>query len=208
MSLVVDPMRLGVAAEFAEPGALLAAIRRLRELGYERLDAYTPYPVPGLEEAIPVRRTRLPWLALAAGLAGALTGYLVQWYCNAYDFPINVGGRPLHSAPAFLVIAFETGVLFASVAVFFGIWIGGRLPEPWTPLSDLPGFERATVDRFWLAVDARDPRFDDPLREGREGGETGLERLLRRAGALRVVRPERVEPSAEPPPVRRPEGVS
>lgn len=191
MSLVVDPMRLGVAAECATPEVLREALAVLRRARVERLDAYTPYPVPGVEELLPARRTRLPWLAFAFGLAGAAFAYLVQWYTNAVDYPLDVGGRPLHSAPAFVPITFETMVLFAALALFFGLWIGGRLPELWNPLFDVEGFERASVDRFWIGVDARDPFFAERPEE--------VEALLARTGALRVVHPERVEPSVELP---------
>ncbi len=193
MSLVVDPMRIAVAAEFATPGKLLAAARALRERGYERLDAYTPYPVEGLADLLGIRRTRLPWLTLAGGAFGGLSGYLLQWWCNAVDYPLNVGGRPLNSAPAFIPVTFEMTVLFASLFLFFGLWIGARMPEVWNPLFELEGFERASVDRFWLAVDAREARLEE------EDERDELVELLTGGGALQVVHPEQVVPAVELP---------
>ena len=189
MSLFVDPMRIAVAAEFATAEELKEAAGELRERGYERLDAYTPYPVDGLADLLGIRRTRLPWLTLAGGAFGGISGYLLQWWCNGIDYPLDVGGRPLNSAPAFIPVTFEMTVLFASLFLFFGLWIGSRLPEVWNPLFELDGFERASVDRFWLAVDARDPR----LEEADEADD--LAGILTGAGALQVVHPEQVEPS-------------
>lgn len=188
--LAVDPMRLALAAEFASPRALLSAAGAARAAGWRRLDAYTPFPVPGLEEELAIPRTRLRWAVLAAALAGGALGYWVQWWTAAVDYPLVVGGRPLHSAPAFVLITFESAVLCAAVTAFVGLWWAGRLPEPWSPLTEIEGFERASVDRYWLAVDERDPRLRGGPAE-RSAAERGLRELLAGAGALRVVRPPR-----------------
>jgi hypothetical protein len=156
----VDPMRVAIAAEYATPDALLDAATALRARGYVRLDAYTPYPLDALEDRLAIPRTRLPWLAFAAGVAGVVVGYGLQWFCNVWSYPIPVGGRPIHSGPAFIPITFETTVLFASAATFVGFFLASGLPELWNPLFEVPGFERASVDAFWLAVDGRDERFD------------------------------------------------
>ncbi len=179
MKLLADPFRLGVVAEYDSVQALAAALRSLRDQGYRRLDAYVPYGIDSLEELLHVPRTRVPWAALAGGLFGVAFAYSLPWFCNAYDYPIDVGGRPLHSALAFVPITFETAILFASLTTFVAVLAVGRLPEPWSPLSEVPGFERASVDRFWLGIDERDPQFR---------AETSLDDLQTTA-PLRVVRP-------------------
>ncbi len=117
---------------------------------------------------------------LLAGATGAVFAYGLQWYCNSWDYPIDVGGRPIHPAPAFIPITFETTVLFAAAAAFVGFLISSRLPEPWNPLFEIPEFERASVDRFWLAIDGRDACF--------AGDRTPVE--LAETAPLRIVRPE------------------
>lgn len=164
-------------AEFASPSALLAGLRALVARGVTRLDAHTPYDVAGLQELVGVRRSRLPWIALAAGLIGGGAAYLLQWWINVVDYPLNIGGRPYHSAPAFLPITFEMAVLFASGAALISAIMLGGLPMLWHPAFEIDGFERATIDRFWIAVDARDPAFDVPRDSA----------MLAAAGALRVV---------------------
>ena len=109
-------MRCGVLGEFMTPEAMIAAIVGLRDRGYRRLDAFSPYPVHGAEEAAGTPRSPLGWIAFQVGLVGAGATYLLQWYCNAYDYPLDVGGRPPHSAPAFIPITFEMGVLSAALA--------------------------------------------------------------------------------------------
>jgi hypothetical protein len=145
-------------AEFESPEALARACDRLEAMGCTRLFTWTPYPVRGV-----IRRTwpaTVPWLMLAAGLLGGALGYFVQWWCNAVDFPINVGGRPLHSAPAFIPITFESAVLAASLTGFIGMLAVCGLPRLHHSVFDVEGFERATVDRFWLGIDSTDPADD------------------------------------------------
>lgn len=156
----VDPMRVGVVAEYDSPQALVAAAHAMRVHGYERLDAFTPFEVEGLDELLEVRRTRLPFVVLLAGLLGGALGYLIQWYCNSWNYPINVGGRPIHPIPAFIPVTFESTILLAGVVTFVGFFLASRLPELWNPLFEIEGFERTSVDRYWLAVDRRDLRFD------------------------------------------------
>lgn len=179
--LVVDPMRVKLGAEYASPEALLQAASEMHRRGYRRLDAYTPFEVEGLDEALGIRRTRIPLVTLVSGLLGAATGYLVQWFCNSFDYPLDVGGRPIHPAPAFIPITFETTILFAAGATFAALFIASRLPEPWNPLFEVDGFERATVDRYWIGVDGRDPSFE------RDATESDL----RATHPLRVVEVER-----------------
>jgi hypothetical protein len=153
-------MRAGLAGELDGAEALLACAREMRRRGYTRLDAHSPFPVPGLEEALAMRRSRLPWVAFAAGLGGLAVAYLIQWWTAAVDYPLDVGGRPAHAAPAYVPICFETMVLFAASVAFFGFFVAARLPALWQPVDEVDGFSRASIDRFFLTVDDRDRRFD------------------------------------------------
>jgi hypothetical protein len=147
-----------IAAEFVAESALLQAVRRLRAEGATRLEAYTPYPVEALDELLPRPPNLLPGLVFAAGVLGLAAGFLMQWYGAAVGYPINVGGRPPASWPAFIPIAFEIAVLCAVVAGFCGFFVLARLPQPHQPIAALPGFARATDDRFFLVVD--EPQLD------------------------------------------------
>jgi hypothetical protein len=166
-------------AEFGSGPALLGGLRALVAGGVSRLDTFTPYEVAGLDELLGVRRSRLPWISLVVGLLGGLAAYVFQWWINVVDTPLDIGGRPDHSAPAFLPIAFEMTVLFAAAATLVSALVLGGLPRLWHPVFDVDGFERASIDRFWLAVDAGDPAID-PARDTA---------ALEAAGALRVVWP-------------------
>lgn len=172
-------MQRALLAEFESADALLVALRRLRELGYSRLDAFTPYPVHEVEETLAVPRSKIPILVLGAGLTGALVAYLIQWACDAWAYPLDVGGRPLNSIPADIPICFETAVLFASLTAFVAPLALSGLPRIAHPLLAVDGFDRMTKDRFWAGIDAADPRFDDAVADE-----------LRRLGALRVERME------------------
>lgn len=149
----------GCAAEFASEHALLEAVRAVRAQHYVRLDAFTPFPVEGLTEALGLRRSWLNWVAFLIAMAGAGIGYVIQWYVNGIDYPIDVGGRPPRGWPAFIPITFETAVLFGGVSTFFLFFVFARLPRLWHPVFDLPGITSASNDRFWLGVDRRDERF-------------------------------------------------
>lgn len=175
-----DPTRPVILAEFGSAEALIAAATRLRELGYRRLETYSPYPLDGAEAALSLPRPRLPWVVLAGGLLGAALGYAVQSYTNARDYPLNVGGRPLDSVPAWIPITFEIGILAAAITAVLALLVTARLPRLWHPVFEVDGFESVTDDRFWLAVLAGDPRYD-PERTRRE-----LEALA----PLRIARPE------------------
>lgn len=167
-------------AEFASMEAVVSAARGLGELGYRNLEIFSPYPVSGADDLLSLRRPRLPRAVLAVGLAGALLALAVQWFTNAWDYPLNVGGRPLLAVPAWIPITFETMVLAAAVAAVIGLLAATGLPRYWHPVFEVEGFERASDDRFWIAIGRADPRLD-PARSRAE-----LERL----GALRVIIPE------------------
>jgi hypothetical protein len=169
-------MRRGLLAEFADADALCAAAREVGALGYVDVDAFTPRPVEELDDILELPRPRINWASFTIGIGMAALGFAFQWFCNAWSYPLNVGGRPAFAIPAFIPITFESGVLFASFTSFFGVFIICGLPRLYHPLFDVPGFERATHDRYFLAVGSRDPRFDASLTRG------DLERL----GPLRV----------------------
>jgi hypothetical protein len=169
-------MQAGVVAAFTGVEALLAAIQRLRALGYTLLDAYTPHPVKGLEEALGWQRSKLDLLAGASGLFGAVFAFLLQAFLVGYLYPLNVGGRPPISIAPFIVIAFETMVLFASVGGFLALFWACRLPRLRHPLFAVDGFQGATVDRYWVGINAADTRFDPDATE-RELRALGPERI-------------------------------
>ena len=150
----------GLLAEFATPGALVAATRQAWQCGYRRLDAYSPYPVEELAEALHLGRSRLPRLVLGGGLVGALAGYGLQLWTTTVAYPLNVGGRPLHSWPSFIVPTFETTILCAAGAAVAGMLLLNRLPEPYHPVFNVEAFAGATSNRFFLCIEALDPRYD------------------------------------------------
>src|SRR5205814_7196678 len=129
----------GVIGEFPTPAALLAACHALRARGFANLETYTPYALDGLDEALGRRRSRFGFGVFVAGMIGVAVGFTIQWWCNAVDYPLNVGGRPLFSWPAWVPITFETAVLFASAAAFFGVLGLARLPRLWQPIFEVDG---------------------------------------------------------------------
>lgn len=154
-----------ILIELGTPEALVPVIARLRALGFRELDAHTPWPVKGVEEALGLPRSPVARRTLIAGLLGALTAYLIQWWTNAVDYPLDVGGRPAHAAPAFVLITFETTVLFAGITAFLSVFRLSRLPRFWNPLTEVDAFRSATIDRFWISVaDAEPPLPPDRLR--------------------------------------------
>jgi hypothetical protein len=150
----------GLMAEFDNPSALVAAAEKARLAGYRQMDAYSPIPIEELNEALGLRRTRLPILVFLGGLIGCLGGYGLQYWTQALEYPMNVGGRPFHSWPQFIPVTFETTVLGAALTAFVGMWALNRLPQPYHPVFNVPEFARASTDRFFLCIEALDPRFD------------------------------------------------
>ena len=150
----------GLLAEFATADALLAATRKMREAGYRAVEAYSPFPVEGLAEAAGFGRNHVPLLALLGGIAGGGATYFMQWYSAVIDYPLNIGGRPLHSWPSFIPATFEMTILGAAVATVLGMLVLNGLPALRHPLFDEPAFDHASRNRFYLCLLARDPAFD------------------------------------------------
>lgn len=147
-------------AEFESPEALARALQRLRQRGFRKLDAHTPYPTRLVREALGAPESRLGRRVFVAGVAGAGAAYLLQWYLVAYDYPLNVGGRPPHMPLAFVPITFEMGILVAAIVAFFSVFQLGKLVRLWDPAFEAPGFESASRDHFWLRLEGDDPLFD------------------------------------------------
>lgn len=142
-----------VLAEFDSPRSLARAISAVRDRGYDKIGAHTPYSTPEVREALGVTRSRLPVAILIAGILGASGAYFLQWLLVAYSYPLNVGGRPPHFPLAFVPITFEMGVLLAAFTAFFGVLAKGRLLKLWDPVFEAEGFESASLDRFWLRLE-------------------------------------------------------
>ena len=148
----------GVMAEFATPEALLAAVRRAREAGYERVEAYAPFPVEGLAEATGMKRNWVPPIVLAGGLVGGLGGYFMQWYSAVVSYPINSGGKPPHSWPEFIPVTFELTVLAAAIAGVLGMLFLNGLPRLTHPVFNVREFDLASRNRFFLCIRAEGAR--------------------------------------------------
>jgi hypothetical protein len=154
------PPIYGLMAEFDSPDALLVAAQRAYEAGYRRMDAYSPFPVEGLAEAIGFHRSGLPLVVLIGGIVGGLGGYLMQYYLSVIDYPLNIGGRPLHSAPSFIPVTFELTILIAALAAVLGLLALNGLPMPYHPVFNVPRFELASRNLFFLCIEATDRQFD------------------------------------------------
>ena len=150
----------GVIAEFENPTALVRAARAAREKGYRKLDAYSPFPIEELNDALHLHHNRLPLIVLAGGIVGGILGYLLQYYVTVIYFPINIAGRPLHSWPSYVVITFEMTILFAALSAVLGLLALCGLPMPYHPVFNVPRFALASRNRFFLCIQARDPLFD------------------------------------------------
>jgi hypothetical protein len=150
----------GLMAEFDDPNTLVAATRRAYAEGFRKMDAYSPFPIEELTEALHLHSTRVPLITLIGGIVGACAGYGLEYWVSAIAYPINVGGRPLHSWPAFIPVTFETTVLFAALSAVIGMLALNGLPHPYHPVFNVPRFAMATRDRFFLCIEAADPRFD------------------------------------------------
>jgi len=150
----------GLMAEFDEPTTLVAATQQAHREGYRCMDAYSPFPIEELHEALGAHHTRLPLIVLVGGLFGCIGGYALQLWASAFAYPINVGGRPYHSWPAFVPITFECTILAAALSAVFSMLALNGLPMPYHPVFNVPRFALASRNRFFLCIEARDPKFD------------------------------------------------
>lgn len=154
------PPVYGMMAEFDEPERLVAAAEHAYQAGYRRMDAYTPYPIEGLAEALGKHHTRLGWIVLAGALAGAAGGFLLAYYASAMSYPLNVGGKPFNSWQAFIPVVFECSILAAAFSAVLGMLGLNGLPQPYHPVFNVPRFALASRNRFFLCVESRDAKFD------------------------------------------------
>ncbi|HEX4413091.1 MAG TPA: DUF3341 domain-containing protein [Lacipirellulaceae bacterium] len=150
----------GLMAEFEQPAQIVAAAVAAREAGYRMVDAYTPFPVEGLPEAIGFHRTRLPLIIFIGGLIGCIGGFYMQYWCSAVNYPINVGGRPFNSWPMFIPVTFEMTILSAATAAVIGLFALNGLPMPYHPVFNVPQFAMASRNRFFFCIQADDSHFD------------------------------------------------
>jgi len=150
----------GLLAEFESEEDLVVAAGRVREAGYTKTDAYTPYPSEEVIHALGVKRSKVPLIVLIGGIIGALTGYGLQYWVSAIEYPLNIGGRPYNSWVSFIVVTFELTILIASISGVLGMIALNRLPEPYHPVFNVPEFQRASRDGFFLLIEAADEKFD------------------------------------------------
>lgn len=151
---------VGAIARFAGPAEVLAAAEHLRDAGFRRFESYSPFPIHGMDAALGLGRSRLPWLVLLGGLAGASFAWFGQWYTSAVDYPLIVASKPFHSREAWVPITFELMVLVAALTTVLGMLVLCGMPRLSHPIFRAPQFHRASDDGFFLAVEARDPKFD------------------------------------------------
>jgi hypothetical protein len=157
--LIAKPI-YGVTAEFDTPTELVNAARAAREKGYRKVEAYSPFPIEELHEALHLHHNKLPLIVLIGGICGLLTAWVMQYYVTVIEFPINIGGRPLNSWPAYIIIMFELTVLFAAISCVLGLLALCGLPMPYHPMFNVPRFASASRNRFFLCIEAADPLFD------------------------------------------------
>jgi hypothetical protein len=169
---------VGLLAEYANVDQILKAARAVRRAGYLRWDVHSPFPLHGIDYAMGVKPTILPWIVLGGGLFGLTGGLVLQWWCNAYDYPFLVSGKPFWSLPANIPIIFELTVLCSALTAVFGMLSLNKLPQLYNPLFRSQRFRRATTDRFFVVIDATDPKFD----------EAETTKLLQDVGAAAVER--------------------
>ncbi len=150
----------GLMAEFESAQELLDAAEKTHSAGYQKIDAYSPFPVEGLAEAIGFRKNRVALVVLIGGLLGGLSGYMLQYWVAVITYPTNIGGRPYHSWPSFIIVTFEMTILFAGLAAVFGMLALNGLPMPYHPVFNVAEFAKASESKFFLVVFSSDPKYD------------------------------------------------
>lgn len=150
----------GIVAEFKTDAQLMRAAEQAYAKGYRKMDGFAPFPVEGLARALG-KSNRIPLLVLLSGVLGGTSAYFMQWFASVVSYPLNVGGRPLHSWPSFIPITFELTVLGASLTAFFSVFVLSGLPKLYHPMFNLPEFGRASQDRFFLCIEKEDPQFHE-----------------------------------------------
>ncbi len=150
----------GLMAEFHTAEELIEAVHKVHDAGFRRVDAFTPYPIEEVSHALDLPRSKVPLIVLGGGLTGLAAGYMLQYWSQVIEYPMNIGGRPFHSWPAFIVPTFEMTILFAALAAVLGMFALNGLPEPYHPVFNVPRFALASRDRYFLVIEARDPKFD------------------------------------------------
>lgn len=176
-----EPIELvGMLAEYRDVNAIMKAARGVRNAGFTRWDVHSPFPIHGIDAAIGIKPTILPWLVMGGGLSGCIGGLALQWFCNAQDYPFMISGKPFWSLPANIPVIFECTVLLSALTAVFGMFGLNRLPMLYNPLFKSDRFRRVTNDRFFIVIDASDPKFD----------ETQTSDLLQGLGSMAI---ERIE---------------
>jgi len=150
----------GLLVEFEDPNVMVAACRQVRDAGFKKWDAHTPFPIHGMDDAMGIRGTRLPLLILGGGLTGLSAALFMQWWMNAVDYPLVISGKPLFGLPASIPVTFELTILLSALATFFGMWGLNGMPRLYHPVFKNRRFRRATSDRFFIVIEAADPLFD------------------------------------------------
>lgn len=150
----------GLLAEFDDADAIVEASRKAYEAGFRNMDAYTPFPIEELPEAVGFNKPRLPLIVLIGGLVGMVVGFGMQYFASVIHYPLNIGGRPLNSWPAFIPVTFEVAILFAAFSAVLGMFALNGLPQPYHPVFNVPRFKLASRDRFFLCIESKDPKFD------------------------------------------------
>ena len=149
----------GLLAEYREPEELMEAAERAKDNGFTKMDAYTPFPVHGINELLGQKKTKLQWLVLLCGILGGTGGFFMQWFASVVDNPWNIGGRPLNSWPSFMPVSFELTILFAALGAVLGMTVSNGLPKPYHPVFNVKEFS-ASQDKFYLCIEAEDKKFE------------------------------------------------